>query len=242
MKNKTVLITGSSRGIGKAISEKFINNNFNVVINCKNNLNLLEDQINKFSNKNILAIQADVSIYNECKNMMEKIKNTFGSIDILINNAGISLWKPFNLNTPDEWDTIIKNNFISVLNCSHLVIPYMLEKKSGKIINISSIWGNVGASCEVVYSSTKGAVNSFTKALAKELGPSNINVNAISCGVINTDMNNWLSDYEKNSLIEEIPLCRLGETEEIANLAYFLASDEANYITGQIIGVDGGII
>ena len=142
----------------------------------------------------------------------------------------------------EDWDEIINTNLKGVFNCCHSVVPHMLSKGVGSIINISSMWGNVGASCEVIYSASKGGINSFTKALAKELGPSNIRVNAISPGVINTDMNSWLSEEDVNELQQEIPLCKFGECEDIGNTVVFLASDNSKYITGQIITVDGGMV
>jgi len=240
---KTVLITGSSRGIGAEIAKKFIKNNYYVVLNCINRIELLHNTINEYSciNKNLMAIQADVSDYSQTESMFNQINDKFGGIDILINNAGISSWQPFNLTEPKDWGHVINTNLMSVLNTTHLAIPHMIQKKSGCIINISSIWGNVGASCEVVYSTAKGGVNSFTKSLAKELGPSNINVNAIACGVINTEMNGFLSPEDKESLTNEIPLLRFGQKSEIAELAFYLSSKPAKYITGQVITADGGL-
>ena len=241
--NKTVLITGSSRGIGASIAKNYIKNNYNVVLNCINNIELLHDTINKYSsiNKNLMAIQTDVSDYVQVTSMFEKIENTFGGVDILINNAGVSTWGLFNLTQQEDWSQIINTNLMSVLNTSHLAIPSMIQKKSGCIINISSIWGNNGASCEVLYSTTKGGVNSFTKALAKELGGSGININAIACGVIDTEMNAFLSEDEKEILKNDIPLLRFGKKSEVAALAMYLSSEEAKYITGQIITIDGGL-
>ena len=141
--------------------------------------------------------------------------------------------------TPDDWNRVISSNLTSVFNCCSLAIPMMLKKKSGKIINISSVWGNVGASCEVAYSASKGGMNAFTKALAKELAPSNIQVNAIACGAIDTEMNQFLSEDDRLSLIEEIPANRLGQANEVAEFAYQLATASA-YLTGQIISLDGG--
>lgn len=240
---KTVLITGSSRGIGAAIAKKYINQDYNVVLNCINNIEILNNIVEKYRhiNKNVIAIQSDVSHYNNVKSMFSKIDSKFGGVDILINNVGISEWGLFNLSKQENWRKVIDTNLISVLNCSHLAIPYMIQKKSGCIINISSIWGNNGSSCEVLYSTTKGGLNSFTKSLAKELGPSNINVNAIACGVIDTNMNSFLSPDEKESLRLEIPLLRFGDSLEVANLAIYLSSEEAKYITGQILTIDGGL-
>jgi len=241
---KTVLITGSSRGIGKAIAKKFASENFNVVINCKNSLDeLLETENNlKKITHNILSVKCDISKYTEVSEMFDEIKYTFGDIDILVNNAGISYIGLFNEMQPEQWDKIIDTNLKGIYNCTHLALPYMIHQKSGHIINISSVWGITGASCEVVYSSVKGAVNSFTKALAKELGPCGIRVNAIACGVIETEMNAFLSKEERLSLIEEIPLMRFGTTSEVSDVVYFLSSDSSKYISGQVITVDGAWI
>ncbi len=246
MKNnrQTVLVTGSSRGIGKAIAYEFAKNDFNVVINCNKSIDKLldyEKELKKI-NENILAIQCDVSDYLEVEKMYAKINSLFGGVDILVNNAGISYIGLFNEMSPNMWNKIIDINLKGIYNCTHIVLPYMIHNKKGCIINISSVWGNVGASCEVVYSSTKGAVNSFTKALAKELGPSNIRVNAVSCGAIETEMNSFLSDEEKNCLIDEIPLMRFGQPEEVAKTVYFISSDKSNYMTGQVITLDGAWI
>lgn len=241
MPNKTVLITGSSRGIGKAIAEKFSINGFNVVLNCKSSsdkLKALKERLLK-SNPNIIAFENDISNYITTKEMFTKITDIFGGIDILINNAGISYVGLFNEMTPNEWDNIMNINVNGMYNCTHLALPYMIHQKQGVIINISSIWGNTGASCEAVYSASKGAVNSFTKALAKELGPCGIKINAIACGAIETEMNGFLSAEEKSALVEEIPVMRFGKPEEVASLAYFLASESSNYLTGQILTLDG---
>ena len=179
---------------------------------------------------------------NILEDIFKKIENKFGCVDILINNAGISHIGLFNKITPDIWQNLIKTNIEGVFNCSHIACQNMINKKDGIIINISSIWGNVGASCEVVYSATKGAINSFTKALAKELAPSGIRINAISCGAIETEMNNFLSSEEKENFINEIPYMRFGKPEEVANLAYYLSSKNSSYLTGQIITLDGGLL
>ena len=171
--------------------------------------------------------------------MFNTISTIYGSVDILINNAGISYLGLFTDMKPENWNRIIDVNLKSVLNCCHLAVPKMVSHKSGIIINISSIWGDRGASCEAVYSATKGAVNSFTKAMAKELGPSGIRVNAISCGVIDTKMNQCFTEEERDVLTEEISLMRFGTPEEIANLAVFLAGNQSSFINGQVITSDG---
>ncbi len=236
--NKTVLITGSAKGIGKAIALEFAKKGYRVILNTKKSqerLNKTLEEVKKYSPSS-LAFTADVSDYAQAKEMVDKI----GSVDVLVNNAGISYIGLFNTMTPDKWQEVMKNNVDSMFNCTHLVLENMIKKHSGKIINISSMWGISGASCEVVYSASKGAVNAFTKALARELGPSNIYVNAIACGAIETEMNSFMSLDEHTAFTEEIPLCRFGKPEEVASLALYLA-EENTYITGQIISLDGGI-
>lgn len=242
--SKTVFVTGSSRGIGKEIAKTFALNGYNVVINGVKRKDALEQTHKELIeiNKNILAFMGDISDYNIAKDIFEKIENQFGCVDILINNAGVSHIGLFNTLSKDVWQSLIKTNLESVINCSHLACQNMIKNQSGIIINISSIWGDVGASCEVIYSATKGAINSFTKALAKELAPSNIRINAISCGAIDTEMNNFLTDEEKQDFIDQIPSMRFGSCKEVANLVYYLASDNSSYLTGQVIRLDGGLI
>ena len=239
--NKTVLITGSGRGIGKAIAIKFAKEGYKIAINSNKSKHELEETKEKLLSYNIpvFSMQGDVGNYDFCKNFVSESKAKFGSVDILINNAGISHIGLFSEMTPDEWNNIINTNLTSVYNLSSLVIPDMVRNKSGKILNISSVWGNVGASMEVAYSASKGGMNSLTKALAKELAPSNIQVNAIACGAIDTEMNSFLATEELTSLIDEIPASRLGKPEEVAELAFNLCTGN-NYLTGQIIGLDGG--
>lgn len=241
---KTVLVTGSSRGIGKAIAFAFGKEGFQVILNASKSEKELNDTVDEFQKQNIscYGILADVSDYTQCKKLFSQIQSIFGNIDILVNNAGISHIGLFTDMTPNQWKKIMEVNFDSVLNCTHLALPSMIHKKEGIILNISSMWGEKGASCEAVYSASKGAVNSFTKSIAKELGPCNIHVNAISCGVIDTNMNVCFDEEEKNALKEEISLMRFGKTEEVAQLAVFLASEKASFITGQIITIDGGMI
>ena len=234
---RTVLITGASRGIGAEIAKKYIIEGFKVAMNCKNNIEMLENIKKEYNhiNKNLLCFRADVGNYSEMENMFKRI----GGIDILINNAGVSEIELFNETNPENWKNIIDINFTSVLNTTHLALPYMLKKSVGYIINISSIWGNTGASCEALYSATKGAVNAFTKSLGKELAISGINVNAIACGVIDTEMNNTLTAEEKEMLVEQIPINRMGTAKEVAELCFFLTSGRTNFLTGQVITMDG---
>lgn len=242
-KRKTVLVTGSSRGIGKAIALKFAKEGYNVVINgSKNEEDLIrtKSDIENFS-VSCLAYLGDMGCYEKVRELFLLIKENFGPLDVLVNNAGISYIGLLTDMSPEDWDKIIKTNLTSVFNCCRLAIPDMVRNKKGSIINISSVWGLAGASCEVAYSASKGGINAFTKALAKELAPSNIRVNAIACGAIDTEMNNFLNDEELKALCDEIPAGRLGRPEEVADLVYYLA-DKNEYLTGQVIGLDGGWI
>lgn len=241
MARKTVLVTGASRGIGKAIAVKFAKRGYNVVISCvrrEEQLLQTKKEIESFQ-VSCLSYLGDMGVAENCAELFKKIRKQFGGLDVLVNNAGISYIGLLQDMKPEDWELILRTNLTSVFNCCKLAIPMMLEKKQGKIINISSVWGVCGASCEAAYSATKGGVNALTKALAKELAPSNIQVNAIACGAIDTEMNHFLDDEELIGLIEEIPAGRLGRAEEVADLAYHLGYKE-NYLTGQIIGLDGG--
>ena len=243
MNKKTVLVTGSSRGIGKAIAVKFAKKGYHVVINCAHN----EEELLKTKAEiesyqvSCLAYLGDMGEIEAAKGLFQQIKKMYGSIDVLVNNAGISYLGLFTDMTPEDWHRVITTNLTSVYNCCSLAVPDMIKNKYGKIINISSVWGNVGASCEVAYSASKGGMNAFTKALAKELAPSNIQVNAVACGAIDTEMNHFLMDTELMHLIEEIPANRLGRAEEVADLVYHLAYKN-EYLTGQVITLDGGWI
>ena len=238
---KTVLISGSGRGIGRAIATRFAKEGYKIAINANKSKDELEETKDYLISLGVpvLVGQGDVGNYEFCKDFVDEIKNTLGSVDILVNNAGISHIGLLSDMMPNEWNEVINTNLTSLYNLSSLVIPDMVRKSAGKIINISSVWGNVGASMEVAYSASKGGMNSFTKALAKELAPSNIQVNAIACGAIDTDMNSFLDSNELAALIDEIPASRLGRPEEVAELAYSLATGN-NYLTGQIISLDGG--
>lgn len=243
MNKKTVLVTGASRGIGKAIAVKFAKKNYNVIINCINSEEKLLATKKEIESYNVscYAYKGDIGIFENAVTLFDYIKKHYGKIDVLVNNAGISYIGLLSDMKPEDWDRIIKTNLTSVFNCCKLAIPSMVSSKSGKIINISSVWGKTGASCEVAYSATKGGINAFTKALAKELGPSNIQVNAIACGAIDTEMNQWLADDELLDLINEIPASRLGEASEVADLVYQLCHNNT-YLTGQVINLDGGWI
>lgn len=244
LKGKTALVTGSSRGIGKAIAFALGQAGCNIVLNASRSEKELTETKKELEamGVNCMAVLSDVSDYDACCMLFAKIKEHFGDVDILVNNAGISYIGLFTDMTPTEWDHLIHVNLCSVLNCTHLAVPAMVRKQTGVIINISSMWGEAGASCEAVYSATKGGINAFTKAMAKELGPSGIRVNAIACGVIDTAMNQCFSEEERAALADEISLMRFGKPEEVGNLAVFLANDASSFLTGQIITLDGGMI
>ncbi|MBL4935715.1 SDR family oxidoreductase [Clostridium sp. YIM B02515] len=244
LSGKTALVTGASSGIGRSIAVELSKAGAVVAVNYnKNEEGAYETlKIIKENGGFGIIVKGNVGSYEEVKNMIDLTIHKFGRIDILVNNAGISKVGLFMDMQEDEWSDLLNIDLNGVINCSHYALKYMAYQKSGNIINISSIWGNSGASCETVYSAAKGAVNSFTKALAKEMALSNIRVNAIAPGVIDTEMNKWLSLEDKEALLQEIPMMRFGTGEDIGKLAMFLASDEAKYITGQIITVDGGMM
>ena len=241
---KVVLITGSSRGIGSAIAKELAHKCASVIINfSQDNLGaektLEEIQLNGGYAK---IIKKDISNSVNCKELIEEVISIFGKIDILINNAAKSQVGLFMDFTEEDIEGLINTNLLSAMYLSKYALPYMISKNYGNIINISSIWGEVGASCEVVYSTTKGGLNLFTKSLAKEVAPFNIRVNSIAPGVINTEMNSFLSEEEKQNLIDEIPMNRFGDVSEIAKAVAFLCSDDSKYLTGQIIKIDGAFI
>lgn len=236
--NKTVLITGASRGIGYSTAQLFAVNGWNTAVNYLHTLEPVMALAKQYGN--VLPVQADVSKRDEVERMTEQVMRTFGKIDLLVNNAGIAQQKLFTDITDDDWEQMFDVNVKSVFYCCQAVLPGMIARKSGKIINISSVWGEKGASCEVHYSASKAAVIGLTKALAKEEGLSGITVNCVTPGVIDTDMNGHLDEETLSSLQEETPLGRLGTPQDVAQMIYFLASDAADFITGQVIGVNGG--
>ena len=239
--SRNVLITGASRGIGKSIAKAFAKQGDNLILTCLNSIEDLEKyaaELEKEFGIRVRAAKCDMSDYEAVKALFADIDD----LDILINNAGVAYIGLLTDMEKEDWDRVLGTNLDAVFFTSKFAVPMMLKKHSGRIINISSVWGNVGASCEVAYSASKGGVNSFTKALAKELAPSGIAVNAIACGVIDTDMNRQhLSDEDLEELKNEIPMDRLGRAEEVAELTVKL-SDAPSYMTGQIITIDGGWI
>lgn len=232
------LVTGGSGGIGQAICKQLALDGYTVVVHYHNNKDKAETLAKSIGG---ISYQANTSKRDEVKSMIEYIIQQFGKIDLLVNNAGISIVGLFHTIPQSDVEKILNINLLSVLNCSAEVLPYMISKKFGNIINISSMWGEVGGSCEVHYSATKSAIIGFTKALAKEVGLSNIRVNCVSPGVIDTPMNAHLTSEDLQALKEEIPLYRIGLPEDVANLVSFLASEKSNYITAQDIAVNGGI-
>lgn len=235
---KTALITGASRGIGKAIAYEFARNGYELYLTCKTNITLLENLKKELEQEcSVIChiFQCDMGNIKEVEQLFQQIS----SLDVIVNNAGISHVGLLTDMSEKEWHNIMSTNLDSLFYTSKFGVPKMLANHKGKMINISSIWGNVGASMEVAYSASKGAVNSFTKALAKELAPSNIQVNAIACGMIDTDMNACFSEEDLQYIIEEIPADRVGKPEEVAKLCYMLAT-APEYMTGQILTMDGG--
>ena len=241
--NKTAVITGASRGIGKAIAIEFTRNGYNVLANYNNSekeASELEKMLTE-EGYSIKVFKADVSKSSEADAMIEYCLKEFGGLDVLVNNAGISQDKLFTDITDDDWERMMSVNVTSVFNCSRKALQHMIWEKSGSIINITSMWGETGGSCEVHYSASKAAIIGMTKALAKEVGPSNIRVNAVSPGVIMTDMCAYYGEETLNELKEETPLMKLGKPEDIAETVYFLA-EKGNFITGQVVGVNGGMV
>ena len=237
---RTALVTGASRGIGASIAEALANEGYNLYITCQHSrekLTQLSDQLIKNYHISCTPVVADMGNASD----VEKLFAQIDTLDVLVNNAGISYVGLLHEMSVEEWHHVIHTNLDSMFYTSRYAIPLMLHKKSGKIINISSVWGNVGASMEVAYSASKGGVNSFTKALAKELAPSHIQVNAIACGVIDTDMNRCFSKEDMEALREEIPADRIGQPAEVAQMVLSVLQ-APEYLTGQIITLDGGWI
>ena len=238
--NKVAIVTGASRGIGREIAKELANSGIKVIANY----NKSEDQAIKLKEElkkdNIFIdlFKADVSKQEECKNLVNYTLEKYKKIDILINNAGIDKYKLITEVTQEEWNKMINTNLYSAFCMCQEVLPNMIHNKNGCIINISSVWGMIGASQEVVYSITKAGMDGLTKSLAKEVGPSNIRVNSIAPGVIDTDMNKELSETDINKLKEETPLERIGKAEDIAKCVNWLIND--NFTTGQIISINGG--
>lgn len=238
---KTVLITGGTRGIGRATAMLFLNKGYNTVITYEKSDDIAREMEDSFS-EGFVALKCDVASAKEVEKAIEFIKSKFGGVDILVNNAAISMQKLIQDMTEDEWDRVFDVNIKSMFNTVKYTVPYMINRKWGKIVNISSIWGMTGASCEVAYSASKAAVIGYTKALAKELGPSGICVNSVAPGVIDTDMNKMHGIDVMNELKDETPLGKIGTPDEVAKVIEFLAEDNSSFITGQIISPNGGFL
>lgn len=242
MNKKTVLVTGASRGIGKSTALYFAAKGYHVFLNCctsVSDLNKVKHTIETTYHGSCDIVLGNVGNPEETDRIFRRIYSTCSYLDVLINNAGVSYIGLLTDMSNSEWEHIIQTNLSSVFYCCRHAIPPMVARKSGKIINVSSMWGTSGASCEAAYSASKAGVNGLTKALAKELAPSNIQVNAVACGAIDTEMNQWLEEDELIHLVEEIPAGRLGQAEEVADFVYHLGY-KGTYLTGQIISMDGG--
>ena len=236
---KTVFITGGSRGIGRAMVELFSENGYNVAFTYKSS----EEEARLLGEKcSALPIKADSASETEINNAVKAAIDAFGAVDCLINNVAISSFSLFTDVTAEEWNNMFSVNVTSAFLYTRAFLPGMIKRKSGRILNVSSMWGIVGSSCEVAYSATKAALIGLTKALAKEVGPSGITVNAIAPGVIDTKMNSALSEEDINALKDETPLMRIGAPRDVAEAALFLASDAASFITGETINISGGFV
>ncbi len=241
---RVAVVTGGASGIGESIVRALCRDGFAVVINYNRSEAQAVALASELSAKgsNVITIKADVSSSQQVDEMMNTVKQTLGIPEILVNNSGIAQQKLFTDITDDDWNAMIGVNLTGVFNACRAVLPFMIHEKKGKIINISSMWGQVGASCEVHYSASKAGVIGLTKALAQEVAPSGITVNCVAPGAVETKMMSSFSQDDIKCLCEEIPMGRLGTPEEIADLVAFLASDRASYITGQVIGVNGGMV
>ena len=243
--NQVVLVTGASGGIGKAVAEKFAQNGYRVAVhyhNGKERAEALQKQLEQ-QGCSVMTVQADLRDSMQVQAMIGQIERSWGGVDVLVNNAGVAQQKLFTDITDEEWRNMFAIHVDGAFYCARAVLPEMIHRKRGCIINVSSMWGQTGGSCEVHYSAAKGALQAMTKALAKEVGPSGIRVNCVAPGVILTEMNTRMFDQDTlEALKEETPLETLGTTEDVANMIYFLASAEAGFITGQIIGVNGGMV
>lgn len=240
----TAMITGASRGIGAAIAEEFASKGWNLVLTCihsKERLEKLAEALHARYGVTCLTFLGDMGNEADVQECFRQIEMRFEGLNVLVNNAGISRVGLFTDLSLADWEQVMNTNATSVFLCTRQALPYMLRQKSGSIINISSVWGCVGASCETAYSASKGAVNALTMALAKELAPSRIAVNAIACGAVDTDMNSCFTMEERAEIAEEIPAGRFGTPGEAARLAYALAT-QSPYLTGQVIRLDGGWI
>ena len=236
MKKRNVFISGASRGIGESMAKHFAKSNFNVIGTSRNNFKFDDDL------ENLLPLKLDVTSRNDVKDCFDDLKSKHLLPDILINNAGITADQLFLRMSDDDWDSVINTNLTGTFNLTKIFLKNMIKNKFGRIINISSISGLMGNPGQVNYSSSKAALNGFTKSLAKEVGSRNITVNCVAPGFIDTDMTSYIGENERNEILKKIPLNKFGSPEDISKLVMFLMSDEASYITGQTISIDGGLL
>jgi 3-oxoacyl-[acyl-carrier protein] reductase len=235
---KSVLITGATRGIGRATAELFLKEGYKVLFIYSQST----EKAKELSAMGAFGYRADLSKTEEIESVCDKILQEHGGVDVLINNAGVAHFSLATDLTLEDWQRVRTVNLDAPLLLSKAFLPYMIKQKSGSIVNVSSMWGQVGASCEVAYSAAKAGVIGLSKALAKEVGPSGITVNCICPGLIDTEMNGSLDEETVKSIEEETPLCRMGRPEEVAAACFFFASEKASFITGQVVGVNGGLV
>ncbi len=243
MSNKTAIVTGGTRGIGKAIVLELAKSGCNVAFNYSKSDDLANELVKEIEALGVKAVakKADVADFESAKDMIKEVKEEFGQIDYLVNNAGITRDKLLAMMKENDWDDVININLKSVYNFSKAVIMTMIKQKSGKILNITSVSGIAGVAGQTNYSASKAGMIGFTKALAKEVGKAKINVNAIACGFIETDMTSELPEEYKQKMTDMTALKRFGTTDDVAKVAKFLLSDDANYVTGQVLSLDGGL-
>ena len=241
---KVVIITGGTRGIGKSVAERFAKEGYNLVLNYVSENTDIESIKNNFKEygNEVLILKADVSKFDECENLVKETISKFGKIDVLVNNAGITKDGLIAMMKEEAFDRVIDINLKGTFNMTRNVVPYMMKKRCGNIVNISSVVGVAGNAGQSNYAASKAGIIGFTKSLAKELSARNIRVNAVAPGFIDTDMTSVLTDKVKENIYAQIPLKRMGDAKEVANVVYFLSNDESSYITGQVINVDGGMV
>ncbi len=240
---KTVLITGASRGIGRACAEYFADKGWRVVVNYNSSESAANELVDAIRNSGgeAYAFRADVGKTDECKALVEyAVKVGGGKLEALVNNAAVDAFAPFDMMSVEDERRMFDVNLFGAMDCTRYALPSMVREREGSIVNVSSIWGRVGASCEVQYSTTKAALIGFTRALSKEVSVSGVRVNSVAPGIIDTDMNSSLSREEIDEFLKTVPMGRMGTPREVAQCVYFLC--EATYVTGQVLGIDGGYI
>ncbi|CUN43244.1 MAG: 3-oxoacyl-[acyl-carrier-protein] reductase [Sarcina ventriculi] len=244
LKGKNAIITGASRGIGREIALTLAENGANIVINYRNYNNEIEALVKDIEAKGvkIVTVKCDVSNFEEVENLISEAKEKLGSIDILVNNAGITKDGLLMRMKQEDFESVLDVNLKGVFNTTKLITPIMMKQRAGKIINISSVVGLVGNAGQCNYAASKAGVIGFSKSIARELAPRGVNINVVAPGYIDTDMTNGLSDKVKESILQTIPMKKMGSTKDVANLVLFLSSGLSDYITGQVINVDGGMV